>query len=532
MLERPVYNGLITSQGGNVTNVGISPTASTNWRGIYGNLSNLSSMRLISYTSFDQEIKSQDLNLWECYDTEIYASTLNSISWAFVEPALPSDIDNFLSISNASPISGTNVFTTIKNFSVNGRLMPLYSTTTRSNSGEYDLGILKQGSYLIFVTHPSSLAISFNDVKADFQMMFPKLLGVDITYNFFNDPWDSATCGIFEIPNSAPSLTLGDISGYFGQELEVTFSAIDPENDWLTLISRPYLDFINIQFVYNRQTNEFDGIIRYTPRIKGDWHTNFVLSDGINEISQRVEFSVAWCGNTDSAGNPRCDSRYETCETCAQDCGACGDNLENFVIISNYTQCKGKPIILNTYERYKPNVCSTKSIIDGVEVCNSVSNVEINLFNLINQEFSHEETLINQIDETVYVPSENEDTDAFETMYHENVWNNNGSFVTSNDGQLSFMIDELGEYKIIGKRSGYHDSFLYIDVEDCPEPIIEEIILPITGKVVENASKEPLVEEPKVISGAWEPEVWLLVSYNAVIIICAMIFISWIHKKK
>ena len=172
MLDKPSFIGLITSQGGNVSRVDIAPSASTNWRGIYGNLSELSSMRLISYTSFDQDIKNQDLNIWKCYKTEIYASTLNNIQWAFVEPALPSDIDNFLLVSNMSSISGTNVFTTITNFSVNGRLMPLYSTTTRSISGGYDLGILKQGSNLIFVTHPSSNSTSFNNVRADFQMMF------------------------------------------------------------------------------------------------------------------------------------------------------------------------------------------------------------------------------------------------------------------------------------------------------------------------------------------------------------------------
>lgn len=194
---------MITPMPGSVINInsiyytdGENPEPRSNefWFGVYGNIS-------LEYNTFSTEVgkkQVQQLNVYgpKCEGAELYATTLERISWSKVERAQPEDVDSFLRVASYIPFSGTKIFTELAKFDVNGDEMLLYATRTLSEDGGIAVGILKQGDTLIYVTkmNNESRTISFNSLPVNYQFMLPTRPYQPLTYNFFMDPADKRHC--------------------------------------------------------------------------------------------------------------------------------------------------------------------------------------------------------------------------------------------------------------------------------------------------------------------------------------------------
>lgn len=216
----PVLEGMaVKTLPGSVINVnsilytdGENPEPRRNdyWYGVYGNIS-------LEYETFSAEIgykQVQHLNVYgpRCEGAELYATTLERISWSKVERAQPGDVDDFLRVAGYLPFSGTKVFTELAKFEVNGDEMLLYATRTLSKEGGIAVGILKQGSTLIYVTkmNNESVTNAFNNVPVNYQFMLPIRPYQPMKYHFFMDPVDKRQCRGDEIIYHFPQDDDGD----------------------------------------------------------------------------------------------------------------------------------------------------------------------------------------------------------------------------------------------------------------------------------------------------------------------------------
>lgn len=489
MSIEPAYIGYIISQGGNVTKVNINIGSQIPWQGVYGQLSSQGESYII--TNYDEDISHDDARLVRCFSTEIFATELSSIDWAVLEAADPNDMDSYIGLAPTSAYSGSQVFTDLRAFNVSGRQMMLYSTHTQGQDGFYYQGILKIGNQLVFVSEPRE-GESFNGSETDFQFMLPRFMS-NTTFYLYQDPWDSQSCGTSLRDNNAPDFSgLADIDGYFNTPMQERFFADDSDDDRLRLTTEPYYSFLNLDFRYAEGRYVAD--MNFTPREKGVWHTNFILFDGQAQVSQRVEFDIGYCGDNDSGGRPRCQSRFEDCETCSQDCGSCSDSKDSFILIPNQTACVGEAFEFRAYDRYRPGECEPATI-QGIEVCSPLSSFSVKLFRLENKNWVELDTM------------------------------------QSSGGAVAFTPGDT-EYLLEGERSGYYTSYYYVDPKVCPKQIVSAP--GITGETI----KEVITEEPKAkvtpdaVSEKWAPRPWQLIMYNIIVFVIATAALFKIKRHK
>jgi len=534
-LERPSLTGFITSVGGNVTNVNIVGAPIDHWRGIYGNLGT-GPLDSIDLSVSDPEVVNLDLSLVQCYHTEVYATLAENILWAAVVPGLPSEVDSYIGLNSSHPLSATNAFTSVKPFNVSGQTLALYSASTNSYNGDYDIGILKQSSLLIFVTRPIENGLSFDNTPSDYQIMLPLPISGAETYYFFIDPWDNSLCGPPILPNNPPVSTLNNIDGYIDTPIYNVFYVTDQDDDRIALNMQPDLDFINLQFVYDLSDGRYIGIIDYIPRVKGEYYTNFILNDGKGTITERIDFDIGYCGNLDRGGDPKCENRFEDCETCPQDCGSCKDNRDSMVLLTEEDICVNKNLKIVSYERYKENKCNDVNNVNGVEVCDPVSNVNIGLFVLEKFNASPEQLLINQQEERIYREAGIADDIEIirgDTIKTENKWLLVDNYVTDSSGGITLMINDSKEYKLVGEKSGYYATYLYLDPIECPEIEEEKTEIPkITGKTVDNETTAPEIEKPDDIYTAWEPTIPQLILIYVSLFSIGIFVVRYFRKKR
>jgi len=193
-IAKPLYTGLVViSRGGQVTQVDVNLQKYRFWHGVYGNMSLSGSENITVETNGTGQIYMTDIEIGKCFNTEIYAST-GPINWSNLSPALPSMIDNYLGLAPGDYQSGTRVFTNTTFFNITDIGMLLNSTRLNSVNGTYDLGLLTDGTNIIFVTRPQPGALGFDGNNVDIQMMLPAPYDQNVTYQFSPDPWDSDDC--------------------------------------------------------------------------------------------------------------------------------------------------------------------------------------------------------------------------------------------------------------------------------------------------------------------------------------------------
>jgi len=489
-LKQPDFIGFITAQGGNVTRVNIYSYPDVPWKGLHGLMSTIGVLSVYLQET-DPAIRLENIGLSPCTGSELYSTTLSTVNWALVEPALPSDVDLFLGVANTSIYSGTAIFTNLSAFNVTNRGYLLYSTRTVSQSGVYDLGILKQGGTLIFVSHPDT-GLAYDGTPTDYQLMLPTPSGLNFTYFLFDDPWDRTQCNISTAGNSGPQFSgLGNIDTYIGRETSGTFYATDADLDALELVIEPDMN-LGTYMWYNTVLGRYVIYYNFTGNPEGLFSVNFVLSDGISQTWQNIEVDVGYCGNMDSGGDPKCESRFEDCETCPRDCGLCRDNRESFALIPDQLFCIGQEITFTAYERYKPDICH-ESTYQGVGICEKLGGVNVDIL-----------------------------------VLNRGRWKYLESKTTASDGTFTFSPDFTREYKMIANRAGHYPFFLYLDGLDCP---IKEIpAVPPTGSIVKNISETPRIETPAP-ADRFIVSVPLLILYNLVLVGVTVFILRYLHKK-
>jgi len=489
MLVRPAYIGYIVGIGGNVTRLDLSAGATeAQWFGLYGDLSE-TGLSSISLGTGSADITRMNILNPMCFESEVYATTLDTIDWNNVEPATPADVDAYLGVSAFNMFSGTRVFTATTMFVVNNQIMQLPSTRTYSVQGSYDLGVLKSGSTPIFVTQPTATGRAFDGTSVHYQLMLPVQSGAIARYYFFWDPSDPC--------NRPPVLSsIGELEGYIGKNLYQTFYATDPDDDRLTMSIQPDYGFLNLRFV--QEVGRYLGSINFTPRGSdlGTWPVTFTVSDGFNQDKEQVFFNIGFCGDIDSGGDTKCQSRFEDCETCSEDCGSCSDNRDSMYILSLSDECFMRNMTIAAYERHIDTACKNPSFVTGLPVCNPIAGVPIDVYFLVKDK-----------------------------------WKSRTTITTKSNGRVNFVPEEVGEYKLKGEKNGFHTSFLYFNVKECPE---EEpsVSIPVTGLVTENITKIPQREEPKETpEHRWIPSPVMIVFYNVVLGLGTILLIRFIRIK-
>jgi len=180
LVAYPRVLGNVIGQGGNYTELRITQSRNTDsWYGFYGNLSNPG---LGNMTFYGGDITFIDIYS-DAGSTLVYASTSSDINWSAVTNATTAEVDAFLGVGPANIISGTSVFTETTDYVIEGTSITAHSTTTKSMSGTYDLGIMKYNNTLIFVSHIVN-GLSFDNKTIDFQFMVPVPSGSNLTYYF------------------------------------------------------------------------------------------------------------------------------------------------------------------------------------------------------------------------------------------------------------------------------------------------------------------------------------------------------------
>jgi len=203
MAAYPRVVGNVIAQGGNYTELRITQSSQTDaWYGFYGNLTSSPGQGNMTFYGGDVTF----IDIYSAPESVfVYASTVSNINWSEVTNATPADVDVFLGVGPADLISGTSVFTQTKDFNIEGVSITAHSTTTRSLSGTYELGLLKYNNTLIFVSHIVN-GLSLDNKSIDFQFMVPVPSGSNLTYYFGSyKPGSQLNCTISQTFN----LTLG-----------------------------------------------------------------------------------------------------------------------------------------------------------------------------------------------------------------------------------------------------------------------------------------------------------------------------------
>lgn len=264
------------------------------WQGYYGNLSRESNVTSTSFNGTFTNVSHLDLFFPRCYISEFYISTLDDINLDQAVPAAPSDIDNFIGAIPFPELSASAIYNETHVFEVRGNNLTLNSVRTNSYEGDYYIGVMKQGSSLIFVGTIGK-GRSFNDKEIDYQIFLPSPVGTETAYNFFLDSYDWC-----EEPVLYP---IDPVEANEGDLVTVEPYAVDPTNESL---------HFNYSYGFNPdgrwQTGYFDeGFYRINVTVCDDY--GFCDSGFFNVTIRHVKH----CGDNYCEGD-------ETCSTCKKDC--------------------------------------------------------------------------------------------------------------------------------------------------------------------------------------------------------------------
>ncbi len=195
------YANYVDSAAGDITELTIYRKFDTSyWAGAYGLALRVAGFTELLSGSFSEgEIIRQDL-FFDCLQTdvpggpEIYASTSPTIDFDNLQPGDPAEVDIFIGCSGQVECA-ENTFDNTMNLMVGGRnITGVPSTYTYKFDGEndvFDLGLLSDGTNLVYVAHIYSIQDSYDEDKlVNFQMILPTPEGSTSEYYFFTDPYD------------------------------------------------------------------------------------------------------------------------------------------------------------------------------------------------------------------------------------------------------------------------------------------------------------------------------------------------------
>lgn len=249
--------------------------------------------------------------------------------------------------------------------------------------------------------------------------------------------------------NDPPQLKeIPDIEGYLHEPINATVKATDPDNENSANFDDQFRGVFTadkswlregdeIKSMFNKSSNEYVGVLNFTPlrSHRGTHNITITITDeegGSDEESFTLD--VGYCGDTDSAGEPKCDSDYEDCETCPEDCGPCSeDDTDSLAIVTPDRNCLNETITLSAYKLYERATCETQGeIIGGKEICEIIDGATIN----------------------VYILEEGE-------------WKEHSELVTNENGSVSFNPEKEGDYKLVGEYESYKKANKFIEVNNC-----------------------------------------------------------------
>ena len=227
----PIFSGFpVTVTGGQVQRVDLQMKMHV-WQGFYGSMSEETNVINVTFSGIETNVSFMNLSLAKCYASELYATTLPSINWGTIEIGNASMVNSYIG-HMAWHLNATNVFTTNHSFNVYGTNLTLPSAQMNSQSGDYYVGVLKQGSTPIFVTNLEA-GSSFNGVNVDYEIMLPASISSTETYNFFLDPTDDCDCPVLNF--------IDNITANESDLIWINATATDPNGDNLTFnFSSPF----------------------------------------------------------------------------------------------------------------------------------------------------------------------------------------------------------------------------------------------------------------------------------------------------
>jgi hypothetical protein len=250
--------------------------------------------------------------------------------------------------------------------------------------------------------------------------------------------------------NDAPVLDLvGNLETYIHEPFTHIITASDEDNqnsylfddNLLVFGTAGNINWFKISSIYNVSTGESYGLINFTPLLshQGSRNITITVTDGTASDSEEIVFTVGYCGDLDTAGEPKCDSEYESCENCAQDCGVCDVNSNQYMaIVVPEKNCINQKFTLGTFKLVGRGECSIEGgIVSGREICGNLTDVTITVYHLENME-----------------------------------WVELDQYTTDENGMVSFIPTISGSYKLVGTKRSYLTTIKYLDFAKCTKFVI------------------------------------------------------------
>ncbi|MBD3209426.1 hypothetical protein GF367_03330, partial [Candidatus Woesearchaeota archaeon] len=252
--------------------------------------------------------------------------------------------------------------------------------------------------------------------------------------------------------NDAPILqAIGDLYAQEYEFFNYTLNASDPDGDLVIYSSNSTI------FSVNGITGKF----AFTPFAsqRGTYDINFSVSDAKGGVDYEViTFTVGYCGDG------TCEDNFESCSTCEVDCGICGEEEKQHIIVGP-RNCLDELMTVRAVTLVPRATCEEEGlIVDGMEVCGNESNTNLEVLLQITG----------------------------------NAWEEAAELVTDDDGYASFTPSEAGEYKVM--FSNDDATYTLFEVKQClggeEEPAIATTPPPARPS---GPTSPPTVEEPVAV---------------------------------
>lgn len=237
-----------------------------------------------------------------------------------------------------------------------------------------------------------------------------------------------------------------DYQAYVYTTFNATFNATDADHDNLTFSTNDTLWPVS-------KTGEIRAFP--TDDMRGMHHVNLTVRDDEGELDWLLlRINVLYCGDSE------CTDSFESCSNCERDCGTCGD-AESAAIIIYPRNCLEETMTIKAVRLVERATCDTQGlIVDGMEVCGNLSDQEIYLERVINNTYEEVST-----------------------------------FITDEDGIVTFTPVESGEYRI---TLANYEIETYFTSKQCIEDNESEPTVPATV-VTREGSVAKKVERPEEV---------------------------------
>lgn len=286
--------------------------------------------------------------------------------------------------------------------------------------------------------------------------------------------------------NDAPVISeIENMNGYLHEPFSMTFTATDPDNENSAAIDDQFVGIFTadknwleegeeIRSMFNSTNNKYVGLLNFTPLLshKGRHNITIKVTDE-GSLSDKESFilNIGYCGDTDAAGEPKCDSDYEDCETCPEDCGKCNvEDTDAMAIVTPDRNCLYTNVTLSAYKLYERATCKEEGrIINGKEVCEEIDGATIILYRLVDDD-----------------------------------WEKSKELVTDTNGKVSFVPEEEGSYKLVGEFKSYRRANKFIELRECID-VSRNKTNETENKETEDTENKPDEEEDEKTAKEEEP---------------------------